>query len=124
MSNEKKIVRASDANIFKRMAKKYTGQVYPEDMTDAQLQALLDKPNSVFGKAKAQALVGRERSRRKALTKKAYDDAPLREAVREARNKRLGIETMVENARKFNKANKARGGAVMKARGGTFKGTF
>ena len=133
MADNKKVVRASDASMMKRLAKKYLGAELLEDMTEAEMRQRLEKPMSVFGRMQAQANVARELGRRDDLLDKAYKDRILRDfskaggeygrAVgREARNTRLGVDTMVEKARKFNKARK--NGAVMKARGGTFKGTF
>jgi|TARA_R100000030_G_scaffold64489_1_gene49096 hypothetical protein len=79
-----KVVRASDANPIKRFLKKTFGQQYLEDMTDAQLQRLIDRPNSVFGKLKVQGMVGSERSRRKSLLDKAYKDKIIRDQQKSA----------------------------------------
>jgi len=93
--NKKKVVRATDASALNRLRKKL-GVEFLEDMTDKELQAVLDTPDSVFGTMKRQGNVGFERARRKALTDEAYKDEILRN----------------------------RNGAVMKKRGGTFKGIF
>ena len=128
---KKKIVRATDASALNRLRKKL-GVEFLEDMTDKELQAVLDTPDSVFGKMKRQGSVGAERARRKALTDKAYPDAVLRDfseaggkygekVGRAARDARGGVDAVVENIRKSKKNNN---GAVMKKRGGTFKGIF
>ena len=75
---KKKIVRATDASILNRLRKKL-GVKFLEDMTDKELQDVLDTPDSVFGKMKRQGNVGYERARRKALTDKAYPDKILRD---------------------------------------------
>ncbi len=129
---KKKVVRASDASAIKRIAKERFGAEFLADKTDKELQAILDAPDSVFGKMKRQGNVGVERARRKALTDKAYPDAVLRDfseaggkygekVGRAARDARGGVDAMVENIRKSKKNNN---GAVMKKRGGTFKGIF
>tara|TARA_Y100001937_G_C6861496_1_gene216534 strand:- start:58 stop:354 length:297 start_codon:yes stop_codon:yes gene_type:complete len=92
---KKKVVRATDASALNRLRKKL-GVEFLEDMTDKELQAVLDTPDSVFGTMKRQGNVGFERARRKALTDEAYKDEILRNT----------------------------NGAVMKKRGGTFKGIF
>mgnify|MGYP003121575067 CR=1 FL=1 len=133
MSGKKKVVRASDASALRRFAKKHLGAEYLSDKTDKELQKIADAPDSVFGKIKRQGRVAGERARRKDLTSKAYPDAILRDyseaggrygkkVGRAARDSRGSVDAMVGNLRK-NK-NKKYGGAVMKARGGTFKGTF
>ena len=96
-----KIIRASDASAFNRLRKKL-GVKFLEDMTDKELQAILDTPDSVFGTMKRQGNVGFERARRKALTDKAYPDEILR-----SKRKRMN-----------------NGGAVMPGRRNKFKGVF
>tara|TARA_Y100001951_G_C11228783_1_gene233344 strand:+ start:112 stop:537 length:426 start_codon:yes stop_codon:yes gene_type:complete len=79
---EKKIVRASDANPIKRFAKKY-GAKLVEDMTDKELEELLNKPTgmdkSVLGRLQTAGKVGMERSKRKKNLDKAYKDKILRD---------------------------------------------
>ena len=81
---KKKIVRATDASLLNRLRKKL-GVNFLEDMTDKELQAVLDAPDSVFGKMKRQGNVGYERARRKALTEKAYKDKILRTAKKNSK---------------------------------------
>jgi|TARA_R100000482_G_scaffold123821_1_gene74730 hypothetical protein len=132
MSDKKKIVRASDASAIKRFAKEKFGTEYLADMTDKELQALADMPGSVFDNIKRAGAVAGERARRKALTDEAYPDAILRDfseaggkygkkVGRAARDSRGSVDAMVENIRRAKRMNN---GAVMKKRGGTFKGTF
>ena len=127
----KKVVRASDASAIKRIAKERFGAEFLADRTDKELQAILDTPDSVFGKMKRQGKVAGERARRKALTNKAYPDAVLRDfseaggkygkkVGRAARDARGRVDAMVENIRKVKRMNN--GGAVMPGRGGKFKG--
>ena len=127
---KKKVVRATDASALNRLRKKL-GVEFLEDMTDKELQAVLDTPDSVFGTMKRQGNVGAERARRKALTDKAYPDAVLRDfseaggkygkkVGRAARDARGRVDAMVENIRKVKRMNN--GGAVMPGRGGKFKG--
>ena len=129
MADKKKMVRASDASMMKRLAKKFLGAELLEDMTEAEMRQRLEKPMSVFGRMQAQAEVARELGRRDDLLNKAYKDSILRDfskaggefgrnkVGREARDTRAGIDAMLGNIRKMKN-----GGAVMAGRGGKFKG--
>ena len=44
MADKKKVVRASDASMMKRLAKKYLGAELLEDMTEAEMRQRLEKP--------------------------------------------------------------------------------
>ena len=137
---KKKIVRASDASAFNRLRKKL-GVEFLADKTDKELQAILDTPDSVFGTMKRQGSVGTERLRRKALTDKAYPDEILRNKTKKTQRKDGGMNAVPSKYEGFSKlpegvqekispklAKKYKTGgmskAVMKKRGGTFKGTF
>jgi hypothetical protein len=87
MAKETKTIRPSDASAIKRFAKKHFGAEYLEDMTDKQMQELLDAPNSVFGSMKLQGNVAAERARRKSLVKAAYKDEIMRDDKKERRNR-------------------------------------
>jgi len=138
---KKKIVRASDASAFNRLRKKL-GVEFLADKTDKELQAILDTPDSVFGTMKRQGNVGTERARRKALTDKAYPDEILRNKGKKTQQRKDGgVNAVPSKYEGFSKlpetvqekispklAGKYKTGgmskAVLKARGGTFKGTF
>ena len=47
-----KIVRASDASLIKRIGKKYFNQKFLSDMTDQEMQDMLNRPSSVFSNLK------------------------------------------------------------------------
>ena len=76
---EKKIVRASDNNPIKRFVKKHFGTTYLQEMTDKELQAVADKPDSVFGKLKRLGQVAGERDRRLINLDKSYKDEVIRD---------------------------------------------
>ena len=112
---KKKIVRATDASILNRLRKKL-GVKFLKDMTDKELQAVLDAPDSVFGKMKRQGKVGFERARRKDLTDKAYPDKILRDFTKvggkygdkvgkKAREARSRVDTALAEIRKKKKKN-------------------
>jgi hypothetical protein len=90
-------------------------------MTDKELQAVADKPDSVFGKLKRLGQVAGERDRRLINLDKSYKDKVIRDHSkmlkelerRKKPRKKMG-GTMVKKAM----------GGVMKNRGGAFKGTF
>ena len=86
MADNKKVVRASDASMMKRLAKKYLGAELLEDMTEAEMRQRLEKPMSVFGRMQAQANVARELGRRDDLLNKAYKDRILRDFSKPAAN--------------------------------------
>jgi len=74
-----KIVRASDNNPIKRFVKKHFGTTYLQEMTDKELQAVADKPDSVFGKLKRLGQVAGERDRRLINLDKSYKDKVIRD---------------------------------------------
>ena len=122
VENNNKIVRASDNNPIKRFVKKHFGTTYLQEMTDKELQAVADKPDSVFGKLKRLGQVAGERDRRLINLDKSYKDKVIRdhskmlkelERRKKPRKKMGGTMTKKMNM-----------GGVMKNRGGTFKGNF
>lgn len=98
-----KVVRASDASLIKRIGKKYFNQTFLSDMTDQQMQDLINKPTSVFSDLKNRGAVANERARRKSLLSKAYQDQILRDQSKPKREENLSIETMVKAAKKLKK---------------------
>ena len=98
-----KIVRASDASLFKRIGKKYFNQQYLADMTDAEMQKFLDKPKSVFDDIKRRSAVEFERVSRGSLLNKAYKDQILRGESKKDRNKNLTVQMMVKAAKQLKK---------------------
>ncbi len=109
MAEEKKTIRPSDASAIRRFAKKHFGTEYLEDMTDKQMQKLLDAPNSVFGSMKLQGSVATERARRKALVKSAYKDAIMRgdEGERKNRNTRGQVQNILKDIKKLSKESES-----------------
>jgi Asp-tRNA(Asn)/Glu-tRNA(Gln) amidotransferase C subunit len=123
---EKKIVRASDSSLLKRFAKRF-GTKLIEDMTDKQMQKMLDEPDSVFGKFKTISKVENERLKRKRLTSKAYQDKILRDDSDMVKD--MKFEKAMKkryNERRNKVQSKSLGGymgVVMAGRGGSFKGS-
>ena len=120
LKDQEGIVKASDATFVGRLAKKMFGS------------PLSDLSNKELNKLSGLPAIG-ERARRRELSKKAYLDAILRDfselggtygtrVGRDARNRKLGIDTMVESARKLTKQRsknalrKALGGKVHRGR--------
>ncbi len=97
-----KIVRASDNNPIKRVGKKF-GAKLVEDMTDKQLEELLNKPTgidkSALGRLHTAGKVAKERSKRKANLDKSYKDKIIRDESK--------MFKKLEREKKLNK--KARG---------------
>ncbi len=100
---EKKVVRASDASLFKRIGKKYFNQKFLSDMTDQEMQDMLNRPSSVFSNLKNIGAVAGERARRKSLLSKAYEDQILRDKDKPKREKNLSVQIMVKAAKKLKK---------------------
>ena len=75
----KKFVQASDNSMVKRFLKNYLGQNYIRDMSDKELETVLERPNSVFGHMKAAYNAEQEMGRRKTLLAGAYKDKVLRD---------------------------------------------
>tara|TARA_B100001057_G_scaffold47515_1_gene42342 strand:- start:8096 stop:8482 length:387 start_codon:yes stop_codon:yes gene_type:complete len=123
---EKKIVRASDSSLLKRFAKRFGAKLI-EDMTDKQMQKMLDEPDSVFGKFKTISKVENERLKRKRLTSKAYQDKILRDDSDMVKD--MKFEKAMKkryNERRNKVQSKSLGGymgVVMAGRGGSFKGS-
>ena len=104
---EEKVVRASDASLFKRIGKKYFNQKFLSDMTDKEMQDMLDKPSSVFGNLKNIGAVAGERSRRRSLLSKAYEDQIFRDQDKPKRERNVSVQMMIKAAKKL-KAEMAR----------------
>ena len=116
----KKIVKASDASIVKRAAKKL-GVNLLEDMTNAQLKKIAKNSAAMDSLRATQILHEREQK-----TKRAYKDKILRDETeqggkygssvgKEAREARAGVENMMKKVREYNKNNK---GATDMRKGG------
>lgn len=112
LKDQEGVVKASDATFASRLAKKMFGSPL-SDLSDKELDKLAGLP--AMG----------ERARRRELSKKAYLDAILRDfsklggeygtkVGRAARESKLGVDTMVENARKRN--NMRYGGKACRGR--------
>jgi len=108
---KKKTVKASDASVVKRTAKKL-GINLLEDMTDAQLKKLAKDSSSKESLKAEQILYEREQK-----ANRAYKDKILRDETRyggeygssvgrKAREARAGVENMMEKVRAYNKKNK------------------
>lgn len=98
LKDQEGIVKASDATFVSRLAKKMFGA------------PLSDLSNKELSKLSGLPAIG-ERARRRELSKKAYLDAILRDyselggkygtrVGKDARNRKLAIDTMTENLRK------------------------
>ena len=98
-----KIVRASDASLIKRLGKKYFNQKFLSDMTDQEMQDMLNKPSSVFSNLKNIGAVAGERARRKSLLSKAYEDQIFRDKDKPKRERNLSVEIMVKAAKRLKK---------------------
>jgi len=127
MSKDKKVVKASDASVVKRTAKKL-GMKLLEDMTNAQLKKLSKNSAAMDSLKAAQILHEREQK-----TKRAYKDKILRDETesggkygssvgKEARNNRANVDNMMKKVRKHNKKTKGsstkdyrKGGMVLSA---------
>ena len=98
-----KIVRAGDASLIKRLGKKYFNQKFLSDMTDQEMQDMLNKPSSVFSNLKNIGAVAGERARRKSLLSKAYEDQIFRDKDKPKRERNLSVEIMVKAAKRLKK---------------------
>ena len=120
LKDQEGIVKASDASFVRRLAKETFGSPL-SDLSNKELNKLVGLPAMA------------ERARRAELSNRAYLDAVLRDFTKlggeygrrvgkDARNRRLGIDTMVEGARKLKKEQdknalrKASGGKVSRGR--------
>ena len=98
-----KIVRASDASLIKRIGKKYFNQKFLSDMTDQEMQDMLNRPSSVFSNLKKIGAVAGERARSKSLLSKAYEDQIFRDKDKPKRERNLSVEIMVKAAKRLKK---------------------
>ena len=120
LKDQEGIVKASDASFVSRLAKKTFGSPL-SDLSNKELNKLVGLPVMV------------ERARRAELSSKAYLDAILRDfsklggkyghrVGKDARNRKAGIDAMVESARELvkkrskNALRKAHGGKVHRGR--------
>ena len=114
LKDQEGIVKASDVSFASRLAKKTFGSPL-SDLSNKELNKLVGLPAMA------------ERARRAELSSKAYLDAILRDfselggkygrrVGKDARNRKLGIDTMVESARELVKQRSKN--ALRKAHGG------
>ena len=110
-SKKKKIVKASDASVVKRTAKKL-GINLLEDMTDAQLKKIARNSAAMDALKASEILTQREK-----MAERAYKDKILRDETKyggkygsrvgkKAREARAGVENMMEKVRAIAKKNK------------------
>ena len=120
---KKKIVKASDATILRRLAKKLFGKPM-SDLTNAELKKIAD--GAYFSDANVTL------KQREAAARKIYQDKILRDDTelggkygsrvgKKAREARAGVENMMKKVREYKKKNKGAndmrmGGMVLSTR--------